>query len=385
MTDSHANSQDSSGLRVTRVEVRVIQDPFPGALQSPARPPLFLDSVLVRIHTAAGISGMGQSFLVHAPATALAQTIRDAITPLLIGEDALATERLWTKMWSSISRIRMMKALSAVDQALWDLRARVAGLPLYALFGGKVTESVIPYATVAKRRQDYAEDVQAAADAGFLAAKIAIGNGVREDAALIERVMRRLDGRVEFGVDANGRYDLDAALRLSRIIEPLGLLWFEEPLPFHDIPGLAELRRRVDLPIAGFQEEATTWRLREYLLADALSIYNVCLDLCGGPTVGHKINAMVEAWGRRLAPHTFGPIVNFAATLHLAVASPNCEHIEYPLPDASATEPASWWWAPYVVNRHMFAPRADGRLAPPDLPGIGIEIDEDVLDRHTVA
>jgi D-galactarolactone cycloisomerase len=343
-----------------------------------------MDSVLVRIHTDAGITGLGESFLVHAPATALATTIRDALVPLLLGEDALATERLWTKMWGSISRIRTTKALSAVDQALWDVKARASGLPLYALLGGKIVDSVIPYATVARRSQDYVDDVRSAADAGFRAVKIAIGNDVREDAALVERVLQRLDGSVAFGVDANGRYDLDAALQLSRILEPMGLLWFEEPLPFHDVPGLAELRRRVNLPIAGFQEESTTWRLRDYLLADALSIYNVCLDLCGGPTVAHKVNAMVEAWNRRLAPHTFGPIVNFAATLHLAVASPNCEHIEYPLPNATVADPAAWYWAPYVANRDAFVPRDDGRIAPPDLPGTGIELDERVLDDLTV-
>jgi L-alanine-DL-glutamate epimerase-like enolase superfamily enzyme len=371
-------------VKITDVEVRVLRDPFPGELQSPRRPKIHMDSALVRVHTESGHWGIGESFLVHTSAEPLAQTVAGALAPILIGEDPFQTDRLWNRMWSTISRVRLTKALSAVDQALWDLKARVLEVPLYQLLGGRLRDSVTPYGTVARRSEDYADDVAVLADHHFKAAKIAVGNGVQEDLRTVNQVVERVAGRMALGMDANGRYDVDDALALSTAVESLGLLWFEEPVPFTDVGGLAELRRRTRIPIAGFQEEATIWRLRDYLEKDALSIYNVCLDLCGGPTVGLKMNAMVEAWNKKTAPHTFGPLVNFAATLHLAMASPNCEFIEYPIPDARSDDPAGWGWAPHVRNRHLFRPDDQGELRAPDLPGNGVELDELVLRELTV-
>jgi L-alanine-DL-glutamate epimerase-like enolase superfamily enzyme len=373
-------------LKITQVEVRRLRSPFPPvASRDETMRPVDLGSTLVRVHTETGLAGIGESWLVHSDEAALAEHVRGTLAPLLVGQDALDTERLWYLLWSVVKRMGFTKGLSAVDQALWDLKAKHAGLPLYQLLGGSFAGGVTAYATAPQRSATYAEDLPGLVAHGFRAVKLAIGRGVEEDLRVVEQAAARVGAAAGIAVDANGRYRLDEALRLSRALEPLGLLWFEEPLPHVDLGGLAALTRRAAIPVAGFQEEATIWRLREYLAADALSVYNVCLETCGGVSVARKAAAMCEAWRRAFVPHGFGPAVNFAATLHVAVAAPTCQWLEYPVPDPAADQPRRLHWAPHVRNAAEFSVDADGRLAPPERPGLGVELDEDALDELTVA
>jgi L-alanine-DL-glutamate epimerase-like enolase superfamily enzyme len=373
-------------LPITRVEVRRLRSPFPPV---PSRDvtmrPVDLGSTLVRVHTDTGLVGIGESWLVHSDDGALAEHVGGALGPLLVGEDALDTERLWYLMWSVVKRMGFTKGLSAVDQALWDLKAKHAGLPLYQLLGGSFAGGVTAYATTPQRGQSYADDLLGLVGHGFKAVKMAVGRGVEEDLRVASEAAERVGRSARIAIDANGRYRLDEAVRLARAVEPLGLLWFEEPLPHSDLHGLAALTSRVAVPVAGFQEEATIWRLREYLAADALSVYNVCLETCGGVSVARKASAMCEAWRRAFVPHGFGPAVNFAATLHVAVSSPTCQWLEYPVPDPAASDPRLLHWAPHVRNAAEFSVDADGRLAPPDRPGLGVQLDEAALDELTVA
>ncbi len=345
---------------------------------------MVMESAMVRIHSEHGTTGIGESFLVHATSRPLYDALALGLAPVLIGADPFDSERLWQQMWAVASRADFRKAISAADQAIWDIKARALNVPLFELLGGRLVDSVIGYGTVAKRHDRYVDDFERLPELGFKAAKLAIGANVDSDVATVSEVADRVGDRLKLGIDANGAYTFDEALRLAHSLEDLGLLWFEEPLPSHDIRGLSELRRRVRLPIAGFQEEATIWRLQEYLEHDALSIYNVCLDLCGGVSVARKMSAMIEAAGKRLAPHAFGPVINYAATLHFAVASPNCEFLEYPVPDVTSADPRSLLWAPHVANAELFALRSDGTVSPPDLPGTGVELNEDALEEMTV-
>jgi D-galactarolactone cycloisomerase len=372
--------------RIARVEVRLLRSPFPPVPSRDATMrPVDLGSVLVRVHTEAGLAGVGESWLVHGGDAALAEHIRVSLAPLLAGQDALDTERLWYLLWSEVKRMGFTKGLSAVDQALWDLKAKLAGLPLYQLLGGSFAGGVTAYATAPQRGASYADDLRALVGHGFKAVKMAVGRGPDEDLRVVGEAVGLLGPAARIAIDANGRYRLDEALRLADALEPLGLLWFEEPLPHSDLAGLAALSARVRTPIAGFQEEATIWRLREYLAADALAVYNVCLETCGGVSVARKAAALCEAWRRAFVPHGFGPAVNFAATLHVAVAAPTCAWLEYPVPDPGAADPRLLHWAPHIRNAAEFSVDPGGRLAPPERPGLGVELDEAALDELTVA
>ena len=370
-------------MKITKVEVLHIRSPIPAfTIGGGVVHPIQFDSTVVLINTDEGVTGVGQSWLSDAGDMPLTVHVRNQLAPLLIGEDPLATQRLWSKLWAVLYRMGgFARGLSAIDQALWDIKGKVAGLPVYQLLGGKAQDRITAYATSPARRdslKDLISDIERLHQHGFRATKLIVGVDRSTDIEVITEVHRQLGDKVHLAMDANGGLDSIDALVLARVGESLGFMWFEEPLPWYDIPGLAALTRKVDIPVSGFQEVSSAWRMREYLQADALSIYNVMLETCGGITASRKMSVLAEAWDRRLAPHGFGPPIAFAATLQVAIAHPNCRHVEFPVPDRTSARPGELL-APYIRNRAEFSLDADGCVSPPNRPGLGVELDEELL------
>lgn len=370
-------------MKITKVDVLHVKSPLPSfMIGGGVVHPIQLDSTVVLIHTDEGVSGVGQSWLSDAGDAPLTGHVRNQLVPLLIGEDPLATQRIWTKLWAALYRMGgFARGLSAIDMALWDIKGKVAGLPIYQLLGGKAQDRITAYATSPSRREtlkDLIGDIERLHEHGFRATKLIVGVGRATDIETITEVHRNVGNKVELAMDANGGCDTIDALVLARIGEKLGFMWFEEPLPWYDIPGLAALSRKVDLPLSGFQEVSSHYRMREYLEAGALSIYNTMLEVCGGITASKKMSVLAEAWGKRIAPHGFGPPIAFAATLHVAIAHPNCRHVEFPVPDRASTTPEELL-APYIVNRREFSLNKDGTVSPPNRPGLGVDLDEEML------
>jgi L-alanine-DL-glutamate epimerase-like enolase superfamily enzyme len=368
-------------LKITRIDAIPVPAPMTGLAPGGAhRSALNLTSTIVQVHTDDGLIGYGESWLVYEDESPLVSMIENGMAPLIIGAEVGDIEQIWQRLFWNVKRSHgMTRALSAIDQALWDLKAKKAGMPLYELLGGRANDGIIAYATTPQIDRRYGESIARLMPHGFRAAKMAAGRGVAEDVALAESARDDTRGLMDFAVDANGRYDFPTALRLCREFERIGVMWFEEPLPHHDIQGLAELGRRTDVPIAGFQEESTHWRARDYLAADALSIYNLSLATCGGVTVARKVSALCDAFHRRLNPHGFGPPIMYAATLHVAYASPSTTHIEFPVLDPGALDPRTPSWSVLVANTESFSVSADGTIAPPSQPGLGIELDQALL------
>lgn len=370
-------------MKITKVEVLHVRSPLPSfMIGGGVVHPIQLDSSAVLIHTDEGITGVGQSWLSDANDASLTVHIRNHLVPLLIGEDPLSTQHLWSKLWAALYRMGgFARGLSAVDMALWDIKGKVAGLPIYQLLGGKAQDRITAYATSPSRRESLKEliaDIERLHSRGFRGTKLIVGVGRETDIETITEVHRQVGSKVQLAMDANGGCDAIDALVLARIGEKLGFMWFEEPLPWYDIPGLAELSRKVDLPLAGFQEVSSHFRMREYLQAGALSIYNTMLEVCGGVTASKKMSVLAEAWGKRVAPHGFGPPIAFAATLQVAIAHPNCKHVEFPVPDRRSSSPEELL-APYITNRLEFSLGPDGCVSPPNRPGLGVELDEQML------
>lgn len=370
-------------MRITSVEAIAVPPPMTGLDPGGAhRSALDLTSTVVRIRTDEGITGYGESWHVYEPETALIAMVEHGLAPILMGADPSQIELLWTRLFWNVKRsLGSTRALSAIDQALWDIKAKQAGLPLYQVLGGQATPSITAYATTPQIDDTYGKSLARLIPHGFKAAKMAAGRGLRDDIDLTLSARDETQGKLAFAVDANGKYDLPTALRIVTEFEKIdGIMWFEEPVPHQDVPGLAELRRRTTVPIAGFQEESTAWRAREYLMQDALSIYNVSLATCGGVTVARKVATLCEAFNRRLIPHGFGPPIMYAATLQVAYASPTTTHLEFPVLNPGAVNPRIPSWSGIVKNPQDFTVAPDGTIRPPDRPGIGIEIDDAALD-----
>jgi len=340
--------------------------------------------VVVKVQTDAGITGLGETLTYDptgADALYTALGVR-ALSRHLVGKDPRSVTQRWRELHQFAKRSGGFKSLSALDEALWDIIAKDAGKPLYALLGG-ASGDVAAYATFPHRKST--EELigwgTMLSDAGFASLKISVGSDVATDTERVRGVADALPDGFGLAIDANTSYSFADALRLGRAVDDLELEWFEEPIRHTDIRGQAELNRRLGVPIAGFQSHFSHYDAVAHLRADALEVYQPSLYVCGGVTAAHRVATLVEAFDKRLVPHAFGPLINYAASLHVCVASPACRLIEFAIYDGEDTGDVRRYLAsPYVKNQDDFRLRSDGTIRPPDAPGLGIELDEAVVE-----
>lgn len=346
---------------------------------------------LVEVQTDTGITGWGEALCQGLqPPQIAAAAIESALQPLLVGADPLQIEPLWHRMYLHTRDYGMkgavIAAISAVDIALWDIAGKSLGQPVWRLLGGAFRERVQVYATgfyriagqgEAPRLAD--EAVQRAAE-GFRFLKIKLGFGVADDLAVMQAVARAIEGRgLRMMIDTNHAYGVADAVRLGRALAPLDLRWYEEPVAAEDLAGYGELRAKLDLPIAGGENEFTAFGFRHLLEARALDIAQPDVCAAGGFTACRHIAALALAHGVQVNPHVWGSSVGQVASLHLICALPAANHALF------ADEPVF----EYDCSSHPFREalidkplrHQEGWLARPAGAGLGIEIDRKALER----
>ncbi len=335
---------------------------------------------LVKVTADDGTVGWGEG---HAPLgpRATVAVVRDVLAPLLVGEDPLAIEALWERMYGSM-RLRghvagyQLEAIAGVDIALWDLAGKLLGVPVYRLLGGPFRTTLpcyasgVPGATVEERA---AAAERFIAD-GYTAIKASIGRGdLDEDLGAIAALSATVRGRADLLVDAHGAYAAHTALAVGRALEGFGVAWLEDPLPPEDVDGYVALAAALELPIAAGETECTRWQFEERLARRAVDL--ILPDICraGGITEGRKIATVADVHNIKWAAHvSMGSAVHVAAAAHLAAASANFLIFEFsstpnPIGDTLLKSPL-----------HPIG----GELRVPDGPGLGIEFDEDRLQEH---
>ncbi|MFB6195599.1 MAG: mandelate racemase/muconate lactonizing enzyme family protein [Haloplanus sp.] len=334
-------------------------------------------AAFVVVETDAGITGIGEG--VGPESYIVERIVEEKYAPRLIGEDPLDIERHWQAMVTDdLYKDRKGQGLSAasgVDIALWDIAGKHRDVPVYRLLGGPVGGDIKPYASDLFWR-DPAEMADRAAsyvDRGFAGVKTHLGRGLDVDE---ERVaaMRDAIGDAALMVDVNCGYDRPDARRVGRMLEDYDVYWYEEPLSPYDVEGLADLRTRLDVPIAAGENEYTKWGFRDLFEADAVDYAMPDAMRCGGITETKKICALAEAFGTVCSPHCFTTGVGLAATMHVMAASPACEWLEFDPTDFPVYE--SLFETPPELE--------DGRIALPDDPGLGVSLDDDVIGEYRV-
>jgi L-alanine-DL-glutamate epimerase-like enolase superfamily enzyme len=351
-----------------------------GDLHICAYPPQ-AQTCLVKITAEDGTVGWGEG---HAPLgpRATAAVVTDVLAPMLIGEDPLAIDRHWERMYGSM-RLRghlsgyQMEAISGVDIALWDLAGKLLDLPVYRLLGGPYRESLPTYASgvpgstiderIASAERFIAE--------GYTAVKCSVGRGdVDEDLAVVEALARVTRGRADLLVDAHGAYTADNALHVGRVMQELGVYWLEDPLPPEDVDGYVHLAASLEMAIAAGETECTRWEFERRLSRRAVDV--ILPDICraGGISEGRRIATVASLHNVRWAAHvSMGSSVHVAAAAHLAAASANFLVFEFsstpnPIGDDLLTEPLR---------------PSGGFISVPGGVGLGIEFDPERLSRHT--
>lgn len=384
--------------RIASIEGIALEAPLPSNLPPPISIPhserlspiVFgaYRTCLIKVTTDTGLVGYGESMVRLAP-RATAEIINE-LGGALVGLDPLDTSPCWELMYSVMMNRGHLKgffneAMSGIDIALWDLKGKILNLPLYQLLGGAQRESIDCYASSLRfRTLDYTrQDAKELISEGYRGLKVKIGkdaHDVRQDLVLLETVREAAGDDVWLAADANCGYELPAAVKVGKVLSELGYRWFEEPLASDDHRGYSYLTERGDVPIAGGETEFTKYGFRELLSRRTMNIIQPNVSRCGGFTEALRIAALAESYHVAYAPHT-GSCggVTLAAELHLSAALPNFLTYEHMKRDWSRDFPN-----PFRSDLVGGSPErlVDGALEIPSGPGLGLNIDEEIIERY---
>lgn len=345
-------------------------------------------SCVVEIIAEDGTSGWGECF---GPAR-LNAAIVAAFKPLLLGQDFRAGDLIWQTLYNQFrdqgQKGLTVTAISGVDIALWDLRGKHFGAPIGVLMGGPMRTSVKAYATGTYRwgkgdPLDYiVDEAKGYVEEGFSAMKLKIGFGVAEDLALIRAVRAAIGPATGLMIDANHGYDVIEAVELGRAIADLDIGWFEEPVVPDELNSYCEVRARQPVPVAGGECEFTRWGFREVLTRRAMDIIQPDTCAAGGLTECKRIADMATAFGVRYVPHVWGTGIGLAASLQLLAVLPHTPPRRTPIEPMLEFDRSEHPFRQAIMTKDI--EHVDGVVAIPDGPGLGIEINRDVLETYKV-
>ena len=361
---------------VSRVEARTVVVPLPRPTRIARRDLVARSYTLVRVVGPEGSTGIGFC-LSGAAATTI---IRELIAPHVVGQSVFETERIWDETYYDIilngRRGAALRAMSAVDIALWDLKGKLLGLSCGELMG--LHRRCVPaYASGGYYFDDepireIEEEVAGWMLQGFTAIKIKIG-GVAPDIDLARvQAARRVAGeKVEIMLDANNAWrDAYTALRAMRRFEPYGIAWVEEPLSPDDVPGHQRVRSRSSIPVATGEIESTRWGFADLIRADAADVLQPDAAVVGGFTEWRRIAHTAASFGVPLAPHWFADL-----HVHCVAAVPNGLWIEY-FTDSRILNVMELFESSLQVS--------DGWANVPSEPGTGILLKDSAVDHYAV-
>jgi L-alanine-DL-glutamate epimerase-like enolase superfamily enzyme len=347
--------------------------------------PLHVDpNLLVRVHTDEGIVGYGEC----SPMAnrLVAAHIEHLLAALVVGRDPFDIEALVERMFISTYKVAgqgLAMAVSGIEIALWDIVGKACGQPIHRLLGGAYRKQIPMYASSMSRDISPAEEARRLAGLvekhGFKAVKVKVGGtfGFDRDAApgrsaaLIKEVRAALGDGVEIMMDGNSGFTAPRAIELARAVEKYRIFHFEEPCPYWDLDSTAKVAKALDMPVAGGEQDWELTRFREMLQREAVDIVQPDVIKAGGFLVCRKIAAVAEAFGCVCTPHQTQPF-GTVANLHLAASTPSIRYFqEYSI------EPHPLWDKLFV---EPVLEVKDGYLTVPEGPGLGVEINEKVLN-----
>jgi L-rhamnonate dehydratase len=373
-------------VKITEVETIILRQPdVDDAIADGSQ-----DDLIVRIHTDEGIVGIGE--VDSAPE--VVQAAIDApnshanaigLRHMLLGADPLDNEGLWARMYRGSvyygRRGAAIHAMSGVDLALWDIKGKAAGKPVSELLGPRLHTRVRAYASTLM--PDTEDEVRAKCaglvEMGFTAIKLGwgpLGQDPDHDVRLAGAAREAGGDGVEILIDAGLGYGADAkrAVWVARELEQLGVFWLEEPFEPDALEAYAELADTVDLRIAAGEHDATFWGFRDLIERGHLDIVQPDLTRCGGLTEGGRIARLAIQKGVACIPHAWKSGIVKAASLHLNAVLPGPRLQEYCVAGTPINEALT-------IQKH---PLKDGYVDVPTAPGLGVDLDPEIVTRFTV-
>jgi L-alanine-DL-glutamate epimerase-like enolase superfamily enzyme len=368
-------------MRITQIETFPVQVPLhpERAIRSGRGYHTTSPFLLLKIHTDAGISGVGEVSCTPVWSgednVTAAHFIQTILAPLLIGQDPTAIERLTQRMQRAIFGNAFTRA--GLEMALWDILGKAAGLPLYRLLGGPVREFVPTKFSVTGLTPDQAAQVAAWAVAqGFRTMKVKVGLEPEADVARVAAVREAIGPEIRLGVDANGGWSPRVAIQTIRRLAAYNIFFAEQPVQPFDLSWLADVRANVAVPVMADESVNTPQDALALVRAGAADIFSVYVAKGGGIGPARKIAAVAEAAGLTCTVGSNLELgVASAAMIHLAMATPGIGAEEFPCDIIG----------PFYYESDLLVeplPIQAGAARPFERPGLGVELDEGLLARY---
>lgn len=362
--------------------------------------------LLVTVETDADVTGIGEAY----PSPGVREIVTDFLRPVLVGQPVTDVGRLYRLMRGILSGRGSQAgigtiAISGIEIALWDATGKHYGLPVYQLLGGKIRDDVRVYAdchageamasaaesaaTEQYEPEQFAAAGRAAAADGFDLLKFDLDvtpgrarntpsgrldrSQIDHKRAVVEALDAELPSDVELAVDLHWNFTVESAERLARAIETDRLAWIEDPIPPENVAAMQKLARAIDTPLLTGENRYGRHGFRELIESQAVAYLAPDVPKTGGIAETKAIAEHAETYYQSVVPHNIGsPVATYAAA-HVAAAVPNFVALEFHAREVD-------WWADLVAS--PTDPIVDGRLPVPDGPGLGIEVDWDVVSAH---
>ncbi|MFO0909540.1 MAG: mandelate racemase/muconate lactonizing enzyme family protein [Isosphaeraceae bacterium] len=378
------NAPDSD-LRITNVETLYLRLPEVKAQCDSGQ-----DALLVKVTTNAGIVGYGEvdshpmavKGCIEGP---FSHTATTGLKHVIIGEDPFRTEYLWQKMYRaniySGRRGIAIHAMSGIDLALWDIKGKALGVPIWRLLGGGFTKSLRPYASslFGATPAETGDRARRFVDQGFTAVKFGwdpMGKDAKTDVALVREARHGLGDDTDLMIDAGLVFDAKTAIQRAKAFEQYNPFWFEEPLLPDDYEGYAKLSAASTLRIAAGEEESERKSFLELMDVGKIDVVQVDLTRCGGFTEAMKIASLAADRGLPVVNHGFTTYLNVAAALHYLASIPNTMGLlEFVVEEGTTLR--------HALSEPIRS--VDGMVAVPDGPGLGLAVHEKELEKYRVA
>jgi D-galactarolactone cycloisomerase len=348
-------------------------------------------ALVVEIVTDEGITGWGDCY---GPA-AVSKTIIDTLLkPSIVGKDPFDVEVMWEAMYNKVKDYGLtgmtISGISGIDIALWDIIGKACKQPIHKLIGGCFRPKVQAYTTglyfkdFKRLKEEAMEEAAAYVDQGFQAVKMKIGLGsIKKDIERVAAVRKAIGPDVHLMVDANHCFNVPQAINIGRELEKLNVYWFEEPISPEDGEGYVEVTRALDMAIAGGENEFTKFGFRDIITRRSMDIVQPDVCAAGGITECKKIATLAQAHCVQCVPHAWGTAIGLAATIHFLASLPDCPPCLVPIPPMLEYEQTFNPFRDQLTSVKMTHDK--GWVDVPAGPGLGIDINREILDRYRVA
>ncbi len=342
------------------------------------------DAVIVKVVTESGITGWGEAHHGRCPG-AVAHIVNTTLGACVVGCDAHDVTGIWNRMYQRQLASHGMGAgaclaVSGIDMALWDIRAKALGIPLYRLLGGK-SRPVPAYAGGVslgyQEPRSLIEEARVHVESGYRAVKLRIGDTVENDLLRVAAVRKEFGDDLDILTDANTAYTLSDARAAMPVLDSHSVGWLEEPFPAHDYRSYREARSYGRLPLAAGENHYTRFEFDRVIEDGSITILQPDLSKTGGITEALRVAALASTWKLPIHPHTSMTAINMAASVHFLAAIENAGYFEADVSRNNLFRDELVDQAPFHVDR-------DGFTRPLEAPGIGLEVDEQFLAAHPV-